>query len=291
MTVEELSDRLHSAEKKLEDLQQKLYNALTRIEELEKKNEGMLTDDHDQGAWFEETSPATGEPLEVDFETEYSPNYHPIPYFNQSVNVPFSSPFTSATRLPMPTQRYSSQPNYLSQRHSQKSYHGTPYRPMPSSSTYQQSLSSIVPDQSSSTYEQSSSILPDQSVSRCLQIRYNSSAMIGALPSSSVDRKKLTDPTVTLQKYYRLNCPTHAGTLAMKLARESFFGDQVLLQCTVMGNREYPALPMTELAELKQLVFSLFPQYWGNAVEFETTWKRCTDAIGQACARLKRVGN
>ena len=66
MTVEELSDQLHSAEKKLEDVQQKLYNALTKIEELEKKNEGMLTDDHDQGAWYEETSQATGEPLQVD---------------------------------------------------------------------------------------------------------------------------------------------------------------------------------------------------------------------------------
>ena len=61
MTVEELSDRLHSAEKKLEDLQQKLYNALTRIEELE--GTCRLTDDHDQGAWYEETSPATGETI------------------------------------------------------------------------------------------------------------------------------------------------------------------------------------------------------------------------------------
>ena len=55
MTVEVLSDQLDLAERKLEDVQQKLYNSLTRIQELEKKNKGMLTDDHDQGAWHKET--------------------------------------------------------------------------------------------------------------------------------------------------------------------------------------------------------------------------------------------
>ena len=46
--------------------------------------------------------------------------------------------------------------------------------------------------------------------------------------------------------------------LAVKLVRESFFGTEVMQQCTVMGHSAYPALPNAELNELKQILFSLF---------------------------------
>ena len=45
------------------------------------------------------------------------------------------------------------------------------------------------------------------------------------------------------------------GTLAVKLANESFVGNEVLKRCTVMGCRDYPALPLKELNELKQVIF------------------------------------
>lgn len=78
------------------------------------------------------------------------------------------------------------------------------------------------------------------------------------------------------------------GKLAVKLARDCFFGNNVLQRCTVMGCRDYPALPFQELNELKQVIFSIFPKYWHNPVEFESQiWNTCVNSIGQLCKRLR----
>lgn len=78
------------------------------------------------------------------------------------------------------------------------------------------------------------------------------------------------------------------GKLAVKLARESFFGTDVLAKCTVMGCRDFPALPVNELNELKQLIFSMFPTYWNTPIEFESkVWCSCVTSIGQLCKRLR----
>ncbi len=74
------------------------------------------------------------------------------------------------------------------------------------------------------------------------------------------------------------------GTLAVKLARQSFLGDDVMKRCTIQGVREYPGLPSVEL---KQAIYNLFPQYWRNASEFESVWSTCTESVGQACKRLR----
>ena len=75
--------------------------------------------------------------------------------------------------------------------------------------------------------------------------------------------------------------------LAVKLARESFFGIEIIQKCTVMEHGPYPTFPNTELKELKQTLFSLFPQFWSNPVDFESLWKDCAEAIGQSCERLR----
>ena len=49
----------------------------------------------------------------------------------------------------------------------------------------------------------------------------------------------------------------------------------------------FPALPTKELNELKQTIFSLFPKYRANPIEFEAVWKECAKAIGQVCKRLR----
>ena len=74
----------------------------------------------------------------------------------------------------------------------------------------------------------------------------------------------------------------------MKLARLSFFVDEVLAQCAVMGCREWFGLPMVELQSLKQFLFDQLPNFWGNPIEFEPVWSSCIDAIGQACKRMCR---
>ena len=77
------------------------------------------------------------------------------------------------------------------------------------------------------------------------------------------------------------------GTLSVKLARQAFFGDDVLKRCTVHGVREFPGLPCTELRQLKETIFQLFPQFWKNPAEFESVWCTCVESIGQACKRLR----
>lgn len=107
------------------------------------------------------------------------------------------------------------------------------------------------------------------------------------LPSSEIPRAGLVPAEHILQKFSRLRCESKVGTLAVKLAREAIFGDKVLIRCTVMGERELPGLPATELMELKRMLFKQFPQLWAARHEFEPLWKVCVEAIGQACKRLR----
>ena len=75
-------------------------------------------------------------------------------------------------------------------------------------------------------------------------------------------------------------------TLAVKLAKEAFFGRTLMRSCTVRGTREHPGLPAEKLAELKQFLVSLFPKMPQH--EFEGTWKQCIDSVGQACKSLQK---
>ena len=107
------------------------------------------------------------------------------------------------------------------------------------------------------------------------------------LPSSAINKGELLQATTVFRKYPALLCESKIGTLATKLAREAFFGDDVLIKCTVVGERDYPGLPAEELHQLKHAIFMHFPQYWNSQQEFKPIWKKCTDSIGQACKRLR----
>ena len=60
-------------------------------------------------------------------------------------------------------------------------------------------------------------------------------------------KEKLKTPALVIQQYPKLRGEGKAGTLAVKLAREAFFGDDVLVQCTPGGSRDLLALPCIEL--------------------------------------------
>ena len=80
-------------------------------------------------------------------------------------------------------------------------------------------------------------------------------------------------------------------TLAVKLAKESFFGDSILIQCTGNGRREQPPLPPYTLAKLKQYLVSNFVDTQRCIKpEFERRWSKCPKAIGQACKNLRTAG-
>ena len=106
------------------------------------------------------------------------------------------------------------------------------------------------------------------------------------LPSAAIVSTKLVLPSEVIARYPKLLVAKKAPTLAVKLAREAFFGDDLMGQCTVMGCREYPGLPSAELCRLKETLFSQFPAFWNNPVDFEGVWASCVDAIGQACKRF-----
>ena len=93
------------------------------------------------------------------------------------------------------------------------------------------------------------------------------------------------DEVLLLNAKYRVL--SKASTLAVKLAKEAFFGDNVLVRCTVAGSREFPGLPHKEMQELKGVMLRQFPQFWQTPVQFELTWKDCCESIGQACKRLR----
>ena len=82
-------------------------------------------------------------------------------------------------------------------------------------------------------------------------------------------------------------CESKVPKLALKLARESFFGEAVMIQCTVSGEREHPGLPLHEMQLLKNQILTMFPVYWNTPAEFEPLWTKCTESIGQGCKRLR----
>ena len=76
-----------------------------------------------------------------------------------------------------------------------------------------------------------------------------------------MNKDKIVSVSEVLSKYPSRCCTSKVKTLAVKVAREAIFGDDVLIKCTVARERELPGLPVYELAQLKQAMFNLFPQF------------------------------
>lgn len=106
----------------------------------------------------------------------------------------------------------------------------------------------------------------------CQPIKYKQK--VEKMSSLQINKDKLADPHKIIEKFKNYKSVSRA------------FGKRVLQACTVMGFRQYPALPVQELLQLKQLLFSLFPEFWKNPAEFEPTWLLCFEAIEQKCKRL-----
>ena len=107
------------------------------------------------------------------------------------------------------------------------------------------------------------------------------------LESATIDKSKLQTVEAVVEKYRKLKTVGNASALAVKLAKESFFGERVLIRCTVYGARDEPALPTAELSQLKQAIFNLFPQFWQSPTQFEPVWNNCTTSINQSCKSLR----
>ena len=108
------------------------------------------------------------------------------------------------------------------------------------------------------------------------------------LLSSVIEKSKLLRCDTVLDRYSKLKNESRIGTLAVKLAREVFFGEDVLRKCTVAGCRDLPGLPTKEVGDLKQLMFRQFPAYWNSPATFEPLWTTCVNSINQCCKVLQR---
>ena len=108
-----------------------------------------------------------------------------------------------------------------------------------------------------------------------------------ALSSSAIKQDKLQPIASVLEQNHKLKGERNAGSLAIKLAKDALFGDEVLKLCTPMGTRSLPALPAKELQQLKTILFNQFPQYANSPTEFEELWKVCMIAVQQYSKRLR----
>ena len=88
-------------------------------------------------------------------------------------------------------------------------------------------------------------------------------------------------------KYPKLVNEAKIGALAVKLAKESIFANDLMKTCTVKGHRDLPALPAEGLNRLKETLYGLFPKFWENPASFEPLWNTACEAVGQACKRLR----
>ena len=88
--------------------------------------------------------------------------------------------------------------------------------------------------------------------------------------------------------YKHLLIESKFSAVAVKLAREVFFGDAVLKECTPRGWGSIPALPHTKLNALKMTLFDLYPCFWSKPECFERKWTSAQEALAQVCKRLRQ---
>ena len=108
------------------------------------------------------------------------------------------------------------------------------------------------------------------------------------LPSSSIPKSSLLPVSSVVHNYADLvGKEGKMTTLAVALAREAFFGEEVMAQCTAKGHDGKPGLPQQELMALKEEIRRLFPNYWNSPLVFEEKWNKCSEQISQACNRVR----
>ena len=156
----------------------------------------------------------------------------------------------------------------------------SPYAPeQPSYNTYTPDFSTYTPEQSTYTPELASHVPHVVPIQQREKTNY--------MPSSCILKQSLSLPQDVICKYPKLKAESRAGKLAIKLAKEAYFGGSILAKCTVSGFR---GLPVAELTELKQTMLAQFPQFWTSPQEFEHMWIQCTEAIGQLAKALRKRG-
>lgn len=109
-------------------------------------------------------------------------------------------------------------------------------------------------------------------------------------PLPPISRSALVPPQSVVEQNPKLLFASKIPTLSVKLAKESYFTKDIMVLCTVRGVGSFHALPETELQKLRAFLQNVYvSRQIGTKLEFESVWKNCTEAIGQACKALRRA--
>ena len=117
------------------------------------------------------------------------------------------------------------------------------------------------------------------------------------LPSTAIDKSQLKDVQVVADANKHLQNKEKAPTLCQLLARECFFGKNVMKRCTSGGKGSKGSeksatdantfgLPRDEMNALKKTMVDLL-KYKECPEDFEPVWDDCVTAVGSACRRFR----
>ena len=293
MTVQYLEEKVH-------DMQEVQKTILLRLENIEKLVQSQVVEKR-TGCTQDEPSWQHNSYNDFDYwRSCYSSTYH------QDTQPHFTSPLASPRQPPLTSTQYQYiQPPYayvnaLSQFASTLAS-TQPHLPSPLASTQPHLTSPLASTQphltsplaSTSQLSSTSQYGPNtqdgfgNSMPKALPIWPKPNAT--SLSSSEINKVDLVATDVFFQRHHNLKGESRAGTLAVKLAREVYFGSQVMSKCTMSGCQDLPGLPTAELGELKQTLFLQFPQFWKNPIEFEPLWSKCVEAINQSCKKIRQT--
>lgn len=90
-----------------------------------------------------------------------------------------------------------------------------------------------------------------------------------ALPSVSISNKDLQPVEEVASRYATKANENEYTQFTLKLAYQTFFGPEIMRQCSAMGERGRVGLPHKELSELKKIIFSKFPRFGNEQEKFE----------------------
>jgi len=118
--------------------------------------------------------------------------------------------------------------------------------------------------------------LPSTPTSALPQIRSN--------PASTCNLPELKPAADVIGNNQKLlQSTSKAGQLAVKLARESYFGEEIMKVSTVSSLRR------EKLKEIKARLYEVYR--FSNQVEFEPLWQKCLISISIACQGLRMKDN
>ena len=90
-------------------------------------------------------------------------------------------------------------------------------------------------------------------------------------------------------KYSKYVTKDLIGRVATKLARNTYFGQEVLAGSTVSGTGTLRPLNPTQLQAMREAIRSKFMDV--SPTEFESIWAKCVESVGRLCTYIRGQKN